>query len=626
MGYGAANPFKTPLLTAVLLAVLLGSAGRALAILAPAPGLEAAPADAAVIVYTPSLAELSGKAAMLNAAVGAPPTPLADLLGLIKTNTGLINGLDENGPAMVVLGTLDAPKNQQAMIVVPVADWDALVGNYGGDATAPIASGTISGMGTTGYLKKVADGRFAVMGLTETAVAAYEPDGSAAAAAADRLGSLGGRTLGDADLAILINVEDHREAWMSVLSQGMAAAETQAAAGGDAMAGQMVDLYGQAMRSFLRDARAAVVAMDMTADGLGMSFSAQTAADSPWGKLLTAPADGESADLADLLNRVPGENYLMALAIDHRAIHMVELMEQLATALDGVEQMRWVAEMIERAAAVTEGVQAQTATYAMPAGGFMAMMSGLKAVSLTQVTDPDAYMAQTQAMFESLNGLAVALPGVASATTQEMDSESDSASPSQPSDAPMIRFQTTFRPEAVEVEGVKLASYSTSMQMPPQLMAEMGPMAGMMGASSSQGYIGVKNGLVLTTTTLDLEAVREALVLIDNGQGVGTNAGLTAVREAGLLEGATVQGYLNVNAVVDAINGFIAMMGMPPLELAADLPPLGFGAVTGEGGLTKRVYLPLATISAVAEAGMNMQAQMMQMQGGQTDDSQGPPF
>ncbi len=442
MGYGAANPFKTPLLTAVLLAVLLGSAGRALAILAPAPGLEAAPADAAVIVYTPSLAELSGKAAMLNAAVGAPPTPLADLLGLIKTNTGLINGLDENGPAMVVLGTLDAPKNQQAMIVVPVADWDALVGNYGGDATAPIASGTISGMGTTGYLKKVADGRFAVMGLTETAVAAYEPDGSAAAAAADRLGSLGGRTLGDADLAILINVEDHREAWMSVLSQGMAAAETQAAAGGDAMAGQMVDLYGQAMRSFLRDARAAVVAMDMTADGLGMSFSAQTAADSPWGKLLTAPADGESADLADLLNRVPGENYLMALAIDHRAIHMVELMEQLATALDGVEQMRWVAEMIERAAAVTEGVQAQTATYAMPAGGFMAMMSGLKAVSLTQVTDPDAYMAQTQAMFESLNGLAVALPGVASATTQEMDSESDSASPSQPSDAPMIRFQT----------------------------------------------------------------------------------------------------------------------------------------------------------------------------------------
>jgi hypothetical protein len=182
----------------------------------------------------------------------------------------------------------------------------------------------------------------------------------------------------------------------------------------------------------------------------------------------------------------------------------------------------------------------------------------------------------------------------------------------------------------VEVDGIKLASYSTMMQLPPEMTGQMGPLEMMvtMGTGNTQGYIAAKGDYVLTTTTLDLEAVRAALTQIDSGHGVGTQRTLRQVRDAALPADASVQMYLNVNNIVNAINTFLGMMGMPPAALPADLPPVAVGAATAVGGMDKRLYLPMPTITAVAEAAMTMQARMMQMQGGdhEADDSQSPPF
>lgn len=670
MGYSTVNSATTRLLAAVLLAGLLAWAGQAEAILAPASPLNAAPADAALIAYSPSLAQLSEHAALLNAAVGAPPSPLADVVGLFKTQTGLVNGLDEAGPVMFVLPTVDAGEQRTILMVVPVADYEALVGNIGGDATAAVASGPISATGQMGYIKRLGDdGRFAVMGLDEQVVTDYTPDGDAAAQIHQRLGQLGVTYLNKTDLAFLLNVEDHREAIKRGLDEGLADARAKAAESGDPMAVKMLDLYGQMLTSFLRDAQGVMVSLDIVTEGVGLSFTAQMQPDSVWGELMTASAgagegdDAGDVDLAHLLSRVPGDDYLLALAIDHQALHLRDLLDQLVAVLEeggeaGQEdtqagepgQADWLVDIFKLSMSSTRHVKAQAATYAMPPAGMVGMAAGLKVIGIIQVDDADAYLSEVQKGFEAMNQLRIPLPVPGASTSSgpmapdesqetdepgEQDAAADMESPAEsPAQThpqalrPYITFHTTFTPEAAEIDGVKLASYSTMMQLPPEMTGQMGPLEMMvtMGTGNTQGYIAARGDYVLTTTTLDLEAVRQALALIDSGEGVGTQTQLQQVRDVGLPADASVQMYLNVNSVVNALNTFLGMMGMPPAELPADLPPVAFGAATAEGGLVKRLYLPMPTITAVAEAAMTMQGRMMQHDSSSGDEPQSPPF
>ena len=198
-----------------------------------------------------------------------------------------------------------------------------------------------------------------------------------------------------------------------------------------------------------------------------------------------------------------------------------------------------------------------------------------------------------------------------------------------------MTYVTTYTENALQIDGVRVDQFQMSMNMPPEVMAQMaqaGPMAAMMmGGMNYQGYMAAKGNYVIATTVLDPQVVTKALAAVDQDSGIGAAGPIAQMRDAALPPDCMMEGYLSIDGLAQTANNFvIPMFGMQPIQVPDDVPPLSLAAGIEDSGLAKRIYLPKASLKFIAETVMNMQTQMQQGgpggPGGYPGGTQPPPF
>lgn len=581
-----------------VLAVLVLSAlpgGRARADAAAA--LEAAPAGSHMVLVIRSLSGGSEKLAALNEALGLDAQELGDMLARFKAEAGAINGLDDDGAMLVVvpnISALTAPEQTRPVLVLaPVSDYAAFVGNYGGkagdDATASL---TMPG-GQSAFARS--SGGYAVLSPNQAAVEAYAPaGGEAAAALATKLGPAGQRALISSDAALFLDIESMAPVLNPLLEVGIAQAEAEA----DEMAQMGVDeqtirsmkdafeMYAALARALLRDASSALVALDLSDAGNGLSMTLQFKDDSPLARMFPGGGEGPTGMLSDL----PDQPYIFAGAIDARAMDVPAMVEAMLEHMPEHDDDEMVALTRQSLPMVRQLKGWAGALYAPAPGGAMGMFNMLQVV---YAEDAEQYRAQNRQYLEGMDGL-----------TTPAGAEGD------------ITFSAMYQDKAMEIEGIAVDQYNVTMQLPPAMQQQMMPMMMFLGGSGIGGYIATKGDAVVSTTVTDPNLITAGLKAVGRGAGIGTDPTLAEQRRAALPENLAAEGYLSLAGIIRTANPMLQMFGVPEVQTPADLPPIAFGLGIEDSGLAYRLYVPNATVKFLIDEARNLQNQQPQQQRG----------
>ena len=139
----------TTVLAGLLTTVLFAQNTRADAL---ESALNMIPADAPVAMVVPSLSGLSLKAATLNEqSMGSAVIHMANLLGTIKQMAGVQEGVNNDGPLVVVatdaaaLGKNGRADQPPMVVAIPVSDYGAFVGQLGGNGDEAVTPLTLGG-------------------------------------------------------------------------------------------------------------------------------------------------------------------------------------------------------------------------------------------------------------------------------------------------------------------------------------------------------------------------------------------------------------------------------------------------------------------------------------------------
>jgi hypothetical protein len=188
--------------------------------------LSQAPQDAQLVFIVPSMSQFSGKLAMLNQNLGLDIPELADALGTFKAETGIGDGMNDTGSAMLVIHDLataiDTGEEPDILLILPVTDYAAFVAGFQEEGAAPAGAGVTQVTmpdGQAGFARE--SGGYAILGNKEDAVANFTPGGDAGVIGG-RVGSLGAKSLSESDAAVYIDLEALAPSLMPKIDQALA--------------------------------------------------------------------------------------------------------------------------------------------------------------------------------------------------------------------------------------------------------------------------------------------------------------------------------------------------------------------------------------------------------------------
>jgi hypothetical protein len=585
---------------AALVAVQVAGAG------VPA-ALSQAPAGAQVVIIIPNMSEFSGKLAMLNQTLGLNEDELTDALGAFKAEVGITEGLDDSGSALFVIQDLaTAIENDQepdVLMVLPVTDYQAFIASFQEEGAAPAAEGVTAVVlpdGQDGFAKE--SGGYAILGNTQEAVANYAPGGDADAIGA-RVGELGQHYLDKGDVAAYVDLAALAPALNKAIDEGIAEMKSefdQMAQGGMMQASDletmqvMMTLYATAGKAIVNSADGFVAALDISEHGIGITDAIQFKPDSPVLKYLPGGGAGTSSILA----RLPKGPYIAAGAYDAQSLAFSELMEAVMAELP-VGKAEF--DVYRKAMPLVKQIQQYAGVFYTPDPN--ALMTGSGALNMIQtykVNDSAAYLKQTKEYISGMNGVSipVAMPG----------SEGEPAA---------MTYTTSYTDNALQLDGVQVDQYSMQVQMPPQMMMQMGPAAGMMQMFTNfSGYATEADGHYLASTTLDQQLITSGLATGKSGDGMGTGDALAEVREKAVPPGGAAEVYISFAGIIDTVGPMAAMFGMPAIQAPEDLPPVAMGLGIKGNSSAARFYVPNETTKFIIDTVKDVQAQMMGGPGG----------
>ncbi|MEM9881315.1 MAG: hypothetical protein AAF800_00165 [Planctomycetota bacterium] len=546
---------------------------------------------AEVVVVIPSLAGLSERIAAFGADTGLDRlTPeVGDVLGAFKQEMNWRQGVDDDGPLVLVVTGLAAAieaelagesKEPEAVMLVPVADYDAFVAQLGGDPQPDVTALNQPG-GKAGAAKKL--NGFAVLGRDVEGVQDYAADGNGQAIAA-ALGGVVTEYLNVGDSLIYIDVAALAPALNKLIDKGLEEAEREMAANADGLppafaglAEAAVALYGETARQWVDGTGKLLLSLDLTERGLGMTSATQLTEGSTLAGYFApgADAEGEPAAAA-LLAALPDEPYIWASSIDASRFALDSLVDQVAEAMDAVEGGGGMLALYRESLTSlkeTNGVASVFYTpdpAAMMGGGFMTTLT------VYDVEDAEAYRALQKKTFEQMADLKVPMPAVDGGEAGE------------------ITFNTTYTDKALVIDGVEVDQYAVTTVLPPAVMQQMGPMAMMMGNSGTRGYLAAKGDKVLVTTVTDPQLITKGLAALDGDGGVGSAGAIATLRTADLPEDSSLELYVSVAGITETVNPFLMMFApnAGQLDVPDGLPPLAMGGASDGEGLALRMFFP----------------------------------
>ncbi len=581
------------------------------------------PDGAPVALIVPSLSSLSQKIAKLNEeSLDSAIPQMADVLSIMKLMAGAMAGVDDSGSLVATILSIDGldgddpDKQPPAVVLVPVSNYGAFVGNYGGNADEPITT-LLTPQGSTYFARKI--GQHAVMGQNQEDVNSYQP-AVAPQVLAQAAGAVGREYLSLSDVAVIVNIEAIepiiRPKLEKELEKMFAQLDQELANDSEAEAFQglikaVASIYGDTAHALLRDTSVVVAGLDLTDSGVGMSYTAQFKPGSPTARIFT---NGGAA--SEQLARLHDQPYWLASAMDLRGISVQLLVDAVQAKLpqaDPAGAADPVTEMFTQAMDLFARTKGIATAYTLPAQpGMMGMGGGfMNGVAVYETTDGQAYTESVRRYFESLQGMMEMVNGLNDAGVDQPDQHLNPMA----KQGGQFSVDVQYTPNAMMIDGLQVDEYQIQYQIPPEMTEDMGP-AGpmamiMMGGTGQSGYIAAKGNLVVMTTTRDAQVMRQALASTNAKTGLGLDGPIDRVRRGGLPADASAEFYLSIPGLMDGVNMFMMMFGQQPMQVPADLPPIGWGASIQDHGVVSRLYIPIEVVrfcKDVADRAMMMGA------------------
>lgn len=590
--------------TALLLAAATALAPVAGAQAPVAPPLtavfDAVPANAEVALVVPTLQGFSDRIAAFAADTGLDrhSRELADVLGALKQQMNLNQGLADRGSLLVVVSDMsvamdaaldDNPANDHLepsmLVLVPVSDYAAFVTGFGGDPAAEPAEVAMGG--GRGFARQVPG--YAVIGETAQAIAAYAP-GAAGQAMTDAVGPQAAPWFARGQALMYVDVAALAPSLKAAVARG--AEEIGREMQGDAppeaaMLEPVFKAYAGLLNAMIDGTDTLALALDLSDEGVGVAVGGRLNEGSAAAAMMR-PA-GADAGGSSLLSRLPDQPYLYAGAADLTRFDT----DALADAVRGVvadfkgaagqgdvgglpigQMVDLYTEMFQVAAGATAmgSVMYAPEPAAMMSGGFFNQLN------LTQTPDAQGVLDRQQAVMAKMNGLTIPMPAMG---------------PDAGAAGNAISFETTYTANALEIDGTAVDQFQIKTVLPPAMMQQFGPMAMVMGNAGTGGYLAAKDGHVLTTTVTDPQLVTRGLKALDANDGLGASATLTALREAQLPADAAMESWISVAGIANTVNPFMLMFaGGTQLNVPADLSPVAMGAAADPEGVVMRLFVP----------------------------------
>ncbi len=558
-------------------------------------------ADASFVLVTPNFQRTSKQIAALNDALGLGVPEMADVLGLMKRELGLSKGVRDDGAWLIVGGSADKliasmQNNDEPplVILVPVSDYNAFLGNFEGAKTDGDVTEVEMKPGGEGFVKKA--GNFAVLGPAKQAVADYKP-GNATNDFKKQIGELCSHYVGGSDIALFVNLRTLSPKLQPMLASLLAEAKAeigQEAGQLGAMAGiaqNMVTLYGNGLQAMLRDGDAAVLSGDLDDRGLGLTLGVQFKDGSRLAKVV-GDSGGSSSKL---LAALPDSPYLFSFAANLEGMRFDGLMEELLGDTKGP-----IVDMIRRSTGLSKMMKGYATTMTISPNAQALGPNMFGGISVVQADQPKAYLDKFKTELEAMKKFKLDLAALAGAN----------ADPNAP---PMeMTFQPQYTPNVLNMDGTPVHQYSIRWTLPPALVEQLGPagpMIMMAGATGTGGYVALTDKYVVMTNTPDPAAMKTALAAAKaDGGGLGTTGLIPQVRKVGLGEAPVMEGYVNIGGIMSFVNTMMAMFGAPQqIEVPKNLPPIAMGVDVHKGAVTNRLYVPRKVIVFMKDVGIAMQ-------------------
>jgi len=542
------------------------------------------PAKAPVFVVVKNLSQLSAKLAALDNALGLNNPQLQNGLAFVKAMSGMNAGVNDDGSLGVVMMNvpLPGPNGEQpqpmAAVLVPVNDYNAFLGNFNAQKNGDIAQFDMTGQTT--YAKSV-DG-YAVISNTQEAVQKYTAGGGNQYA--DFSGYFGEKLMSDSDVMVYVDMGTLGPIVQPFVALGLMQAQQQLQdpnVPNNAAAQAMVGIYGDAISALLRDSQSMAIGLDLTQNGVGLSMSAQFKPNTPLAAMFEK-SGGNNVDF----DRLPSGQYLVASSMDLGALPLEQWISAISSRMPDDNPLGGIftnaIEMMKAA-----GDQSQQAYYVPEAPGGGGMSSFFHGVTVYSADDPGKLLAESRKSISALNNMEL---------------------------APNAKYVTQYNENVMQVDGKQVDQYSLKMQLPPEMMKELGP-AAMLVAGDMGGYMVATDNAVVMTTGADPLLIKQAIATAD-GKGADSlskDSGIANIRSQ-LYDRRVSETYIGVGGIMSLINKFLVMFAPDAaLTVPENLPPVAQSVSVHESGLGMRSFVPMETIIAVKNA---VQKVMQQGTGG----------
>jgi len=578
------------------------------------------PEQAHIVVVVNDLRGISDRLAELRQTLNIPADEMGDLLGRIKGELNIEEGLDEAGSLVIVLPDLtpqfENPKqaeNPDALILVPVTDYKKFVESFDVEAAQGVTA-----LDVDAFARQ--HGKYAVIGQKQALVEAYQP---AAAKPADRWSAFITDRAAKADASVIVDVQAMAPALRPMLKEAMVEAKAEMKREMGAMAGggmadpeAMVDLMEKVLIAGLDDTEAAIATAALDDKGAALDFALKLKEGSDTAKYFPGGGGGSS----DILSRLPAGAYVMAMSADMKAMAADKMMAAFADAMP--EQAGAMMALYTQAAPLMKEMEQYAAALYAPGegGGFGGIMN---AVTVVKATNPEAFVKAQADYIKGLNEfkLPAGLPA-----------EGDG-------DPPAITYLTVYQEDVMQVDGVSVDQFQVSMQFPPE-MAQLAPMLNMLGGAAYSGYVGRQGDYIVTTTALDAGLLKKGLAAAKADTGLGAGDAHALVRERGVVDQPVMEMYISFGGVARMVNPFLMMMPVPAgdgpvqLNIPADAPPLAMSLGRADQGIAGRLFIPMDTAKAVGDEVRRLSEQFGEGVGpapgpapdaGPRDNGDGPP-
>ena len=601
------------------------AAGLMLTVLQPAAAalpeqFNLAPKDAQVVALVKNMQSLNDKFTAFAEKIGAPADK--DLFDMMDQGN-FKKGINRKGSMLLTVTdaatAMEKKTNPDMVVLLPVTDYNEFLSNF--NATDAGGVTTVQHMNKTFYVKSIPG--YAVFSEYQKPVEAYEP-GNGLAVLSKKVGSLGLQFAEADDFIVYADLKAMAPVLEPLVKQMMEQQiqQMQQLADMGFMDASTVQnatmafkMYDRAIRGVIRGSDAILISGRFTDDGLIASKAMNMLADSEMAKMFP----GDNAGVASILASLPNQPYIFNMAVNTKALDVKmlvdELMESMPKPAEGEAAGGDMMDIYRKMLPMVDQIKAFASAFYSP--DQQAMMTGglLKTVSIFDTEDGATFVKDYGDYIKETNGIKIPMGQIPDANGNMVPME--------------MSYTTNLTPKALQIDGIDLDQYALTMNMPPQMMQQMGPAAMFMSSFTNyQGFLGAKKNRVMVTTTLDPAMAKQVLAHMDKATGMGSAGPMKSAMDKLDAPNPFMVYMLSPDGIAQAANIFMMMFQMPDIQVPDNLEPMTAVVGSEDLSLGGQLYVPSRSVRFIVDTVKQFAGPAMGGPGGhgrQKHSHDGPP-